>query len=267
MSRARLRFAIAGGRTRLLLQHVSYPFHITRPFHLDPMLPGLATLYLQSASGGLYGGDDLLLAIETAPGAQASVMTQAATMARNGRGRHAATRTRLRAGSASVLIYTPDPLVLFPKAMVASSLEVELAPDAIVICQDAFACHDPAAADGRFTALTSETVVRTLQGRVLLTDRSRIEGTMLHTPASPLGPYGASGTMLLLNAGLDNVSAIQATLDAAGCVAGISALPNSAGVAVRLLAPDGGRLSRGLALAFEACVRAALGAAPGPRRK
>jgi urease accessory protein len=50
---ASLRFATGGGRTVLVHQHVPYPFHVTRAFHLDPSRPDLATLYLQSASGGL----------------------------------------------------------------------------------------------------------------------------------------------------------------------------------------------------------------------
>jgi urease accessory protein len=75
-----LRFGLAGGRTALLHQHVPYPFHITRPFHLHPASPELATLYLQSASGGLYAGDDLSLALHVGQGAAAHVTTQSATI-------------------------------------------------------------------------------------------------------------------------------------------------------------------------------------------
>ena len=42
------------------------PFHVTRPFYLDAQRPDLATLYLQSSSGGVYGGDDLSLTLDIA---------------------------------------------------------------------------------------------------------------------------------------------------------------------------------------------------------
>ncbi len=87
---ATLRFAVGGGRTMLAHQHVPYPFHVTRPFYLDPQRPHLATLYLQSAAGGLYRGDRLLLAIDVAPGGSAHVTTQASMIVHDTRGQPAA---------------------------------------------------------------------------------------------------------------------------------------------------------------------------------
>ena len=70
----------------LLRQHVPYPFHVTRPFYLDAQRPDLATLYLQSSSGGVYGGDDLSLTLDIRAGAAAQVTTQAATIVHDCRG-------------------------------------------------------------------------------------------------------------------------------------------------------------------------------------
>ena len=44
-------------------QRVPYPFHATRTFYLDQSRPDLATLYMQSAAGGLYRGDHVALSI------------------------------------------------------------------------------------------------------------------------------------------------------------------------------------------------------------
>ena len=52
------------GRTYISHQRVGYPFHITRPFYLDPVPAGLLTLYLQSVSGGIYRGERLALSLE-----------------------------------------------------------------------------------------------------------------------------------------------------------------------------------------------------------
>ena len=67
---ASLHFSHGGGRTVLACQHVPYPFHATRPFYLDRTRPEIATLYLQSASGGLYRGDEVALSIVAGPHAR-----------------------------------------------------------------------------------------------------------------------------------------------------------------------------------------------------
>ena len=267
MGKASLLFGPAAGRTVLIRQHVAYPFHITRPFHLDPALPDLATLYLQSSSGGLYRADDLALTIELQPGARAAVTTQAATMVRDARGGAAVMRTVLHLAPRSTLLFTPDPLVLFPGAALRSTLHLVLPDDAVALCTDGFACHDPTGGSGTFRQMGTETIIRTPCGRTLLADRGLIEGAALGTAASPLGPYRAAGTLLLLHARLDDAAALQAALDATGCLSGISDLPNAAGTAVRLLAPDGGRLTRGLAVAFDTCFRTIFGRPPAVRRK
>ena len=77
---ASLVFARGGGTTVLSRQVVPYPFHITRAFRMHPESPDLATLYLQSASGGLYAADHLTLDIAARPGARVHVTTQAGTV-------------------------------------------------------------------------------------------------------------------------------------------------------------------------------------------
>src|SRR3981081_1957493 len=77
---------LAGGRTVLRRQHVGYPFHITRAFQLDKMRPDLATLYVQSTSGGLYAADRLALDLVVGTGAALNLTTQASTVVHDARG-------------------------------------------------------------------------------------------------------------------------------------------------------------------------------------
>ena len=56
------------GRSYISHQRVGYPFHITRPFYLDPEPAGLLTLYLQSVSGGIYRGERLALSLKAKAG-------------------------------------------------------------------------------------------------------------------------------------------------------------------------------------------------------
>ena len=244
-----------------------YPFHVTRPFHLDPGRPDLATLYLQSASGGVYSGERLGLSVAMGKGAAAFVTTQSATIVHDCRGRPAAVHVRLSLARGSLLAYAPDPLVLVPGAAVRATLDVTLGPGAAVVCQDGFACHDPGGSGAPFDHVQTETVVRGPDGTLHVTDCGLVAGAMLGTAASPLGPFRAAGSVLLLGRTLEDGKTLHSRIDRLGCVSGVSALPNGAGTGIRLLAPDGGRLSLALALASNACFRAASGVDPAPRRK
>ena len=87
----------------------------------------LATLYLQSASGGLYRGDNVALSIVAGPHAAAHVTTQASTIVHRTYQRAVAQRTRIEIGEHAFAAVTPDPLVLFPGAEICCTTEVTLA--------------------------------------------------------------------------------------------------------------------------------------------
>jgi urease accessory protein len=266
---ARLAFALAGGRTRLVRQHVPYPVHVTRPFHIEAAPPGLATLYLQSASGGFYRGDDVGLTVEVAAGAAVHVTTQAATVVHDSRGEGCRQAVSITVGEGAFCAFVPDPVVMFPGAAFASDITVDLAPGAVAILTDGVCRHDPAGDGAAFERWDGATVVRDAAGRVLLADRGGVDGAELCGPRSPLGRYTAFGTALLLAPPerLPSLAAIEAAVSAHGCIAGTGPAPNAAGLAVRLLAPSGGAVARALDAVFAVGFEAALGAAPARRRK
>jgi urease accessory protein len=266
---ALLHFATGGGRTVLVHQHVPYPFHVTRAFHLDRPRPDLATLYLQSASGGLYRGDRLVLDIDVASGAAAHVTTQAATVVHDTRERCATQLTRLRVAAGGFAAVVPDPLVLFPGAAIESRIEVKLEQGARAILAEGFAHHDPAGEERPFARAALSTIVRDGNDRVALSDRGAISGAEFFSAASPAGSYRATGTLFALGPGAEclDAAALEHCLAAAGCLAGVSHAPHDLGLGVRILAPDGGALARGLDIAFAAAFEALLGFPPARRRK
>jgi urease accessory protein len=266
---AMLRFALGGGRTVLTHQRAPYPLHLTRPFHLDAARPDLATVYLQSASGGLYRDDGIDLAIEVAQGAAAQVTTQACTIVHDTRGLGARHSTRIAVGRGAFAAVTPDPLVLFPGAAISTSTEITIHPEAHLIVTESLFHHDPAAQGRSFDRFAAAIVVRNPEGVVLMADRGAIDGAAFLGNASPLGRFRAAGTMLLCGPRADRLDPFRAEagLRAVGCIAGATAAPNGAGVAIRLLAVDGGALSRGLDAAFALAFEAALGVPPARRRK
>lgn len=267
MSAARLEFGVAQGRTRLLRQHVRYPLHITRPFHLDAKRPDIATLYLQSCSGGLYNGENISLTVLAGRGAAVEITTQGASLVHESRDKGSVMASYLHLAAESTLIYVPEVMILYPGAVVKNILHVTMPVDAVAVCQEGFAYHDPQNVDRRFMRYDTETVVKNPQGEVLVAERGHIEGRHLGTPCSPLGPFNAAGSVLLLNARLSDSEGLRNSIDDANCVCGISALPNHVGTAIRLLSTGSGSLARGLKLASAACFEAALGIPQSPRHK
>jgi urease accessory protein len=224
---ASLHFSHGGGRTVLTRQRVPYPFHATRTFYLDQARPDFATLYLQSAAGGLYRGDRVALSITAEPDSAAHVTTQAATIVHRTHRFPVEQSTRLEIGEHAFLALTPDPLVLFPGAEISCKTEVTLTAGGCAILTDGISHHDPEGlgpeglgpeglgpkslgpeGSGRaFKRYSNAVVVRDAAGRVLLNDRGAITGEAMFAPSSPLGPYRAVGTVFVLGRGAEHCDA------------------------------------------------------------
>ena len=269
---AALRFARApDGRSYIARQRVGYPFHITRPFYFEEAPTGALTLYLQSVSGGIYQGEDLRMVCSADAGSAAHVTTQAATIVHRMPAAPARQTAALAAEDGALLEYLPDPLIMFPGARLASVLEIEASEGATIIASESFAHHDPDGEDRRFESFAAEMRVRDEGGRLLALERYALSGDRLAAGAGQIARWPAQGSVVVAHRGSAR-DAILATLRAAlapteDFYGGASALPNEAGVGVRLLAADGARLRRGLEAAWRAVRLALYGAPPAPRRK
>lgn len=269
-ARARLRFAHAGGRSVLTGQFVPYPLHITRPFHLDRERPDLATLYLQSASGGLYRGDDIHIAIDVEPRAAMHVTTQAATLVHDTEDRPARQALAVTVDAGGFAALTMDPMILLPNAELVASTEAAVHREGSLVLTDGFAFHDPLDAGRMFRRIVLQTRLTRPDGTLLLLDRGTIEAADIVRAQGALGSCRAAGTMLVvarMPPDEELVACMEDVAGAAGCMAGITALPNAAGLAARVLAPDAGRLSRGLDALFTVAAERLLGFTPARRRK
>ncbi len=266
---ASLHFNRGGGRTVLTRQHVPYPLHATRAFYLDRDRPELATLYLQSASGGLFRGDRVTLSIVVGPQAAAHVTTQASTIVHRTQQHAAAQTTRIEIGEQAFAAVTPDPLVLFPGAEISCSCEIDLAATARAIITDGLTHHDPEGTGRPFAHYSNSIIVRGHKSQLLVADRSSVAGEAMLEPRSPLGPFRSVGTVLVLGQGAERCDpgVLEDRLAVVGCVAGISKLPNNAGIGGRILAANGGALAHGLETAFAIAFEALIGVPPARRRK
>ncbi len=269
---AALRFARApDGRSYIARQRVGYPFHITRPFYLDEAPAGALTLYLQSVSGGIYQGEELSMTCAAGPGSAAHVTTQAATIVHRMPAAPARQTVTLEAAEGALLEYLPDPLIMFPGARLTSVLEIEAAPEATVIASESFAHHDPGGEDRRFESFAAELRIRDDGGRLLALERYEVAGESLAPGRSQAARWPAQGSFVVAHRG-EGCEAVLAGLRAAlapteALYAGVSMLPNDAGIGARLLARDGARLRAGLEAAWHAVRLALVGAPPLRRRK
>ncbi len=259
----------AGGRTVLRRQHVGYPFHVTRPFQLDRMRPDLATLYLQSASGGLYAGDRLKLDLVVGANAALNLTTQASTVVHDGRGVGTVQHQSITVKDGAFCAIVTDPYVLFPGAELTIETVADVAGNGVLILADGFAVHDPRQQARWFERFSVRTRILRPDGTRLLCDSGSISGKELSSDFGALGGMMAAGTVFIIAPPdrLPDSREIEAASDRCGCLAGASAAQNGAGLAMRLLAPNGGALVRGIEAAFHVAGRAVLGVEIARRRK
>ena len=268
-----IRFARSpDGDTHLQRQFASYPFHLCRTLRFPRDPPGMATLYLQSCSGGIFEHDRLSASIVAVEGAQAHVTTQASTIVHGMPAGEARQETHLEAHADALLELLADPLILFPSARLTSRLRIRVHDSARVIVGDSFLQHDPGGGHGVFEWLDSGVELEGPSGDVLARDRFRIEGEVLRAGIPGItGRYPAQGTLLVMDRARPTgvlVDALRHSVASlADVYAGASSLPGECGAWMRLLAVDGAALRRGMAAAWSSAREAMTGVRPAPRRK
>lgn len=244
-----------GKRTYIDEQFVTYPFHVCRAYYKPNDPPSMATLCLQSTSGGIFESDRTSVSIILEENSHARVTTAAATVVHRMEKDIAQQKVFIEAGPGSFCEYAPGPLIMFPMANLRSSLELKVDPSATVIFCDSFIAHNPNHNGETFTRLRTDVCVRNLQGEVLVRDRALVTGETYESKTLGItGKYKAQATLMVI--------AQQVSADAlvthlrAGLVAmealyvGVSTLPSNAGVWIRMLGEDGACLKQGLDLAW-----------------
>ena len=260
------------GATGIGRQLVGYPFHLGRPLQFagDPV--GMSSLYLQSCSGGIFEGDNLGLRFVALGGAQAHLTSAASTIVHSMKaGREARHRVEIDAETDALLEYLPDPVIMFPNANLQSEVEVCLQPGARVLLGESLVLHDPDSRGLTFDTYSSDTVVRDNTGRLLVRDRFIIRGEDLrHQRPGINGRFLAQGSFFAFSTSDSSalLKALRLSLEPIdGVYAAASALPNSAGAWIRVLAEDAVGLRKAMHAAWVATRLEFTGAMPANKRK
>src|SRR5215216_6975816 len=263
----------SAGRTFIAKQYADYPFHICKAQYFDEQPSGMATLYIQSCSGGLFEDDRLSFTINAAEGTALHVTTQASTIVHSARGAGFASQYgQIIARPGALVEYLPDPIILFPGSRFRTRLTVQLAESVNLVVGESFLLHDPAGVNAWPEAFDSCLEVRLPDGSLLARDRMRIDGKtwQAHLPGC-WGDWSCHGLLLVMAGSISCESLCTAMRAAAssvdGVYAGASALPHRKGTFARFLARDAVQLKNAMTTGWIAARTLLSGAAPLPRRK
>ncbi len=269
----------ADGCTRVVQRRVRYPYTFLKPFWFDDRPRGIATVLLQSGSGGLFGGEQLAQQVRLEPGAAVHVTTQAATIVHAARGYPATIQNvRLQVSRDAFLEYLPEPLILFPGARLQQHIVAELDTCATLVIADGYMSHDPDGNDTPFDNYSNNLEVISPQGRLLFADRVAVAGSdFARSLRIDNVPWRATGLFVVAAPHLHTrhaeiTAALQLAMDAIAAsrrealYAAAAALPNSAGVVCRIAARRGEDLRAALAVCSQHA-RILLTGSPPPRRR
>lgn len=256
---------LRGGRTYLSHQYFTYPFHATRVFYLDPAWQNLGTLYLTSASGGLFQGDRVSLKANLNPGASAHITTGSATKIHSMERDFARQVMALTVGQGAYLEYLVEPTILFPRSRFESRMKISVDKGSCAILGDSYLTHDPSGVNpAPFDELFVEVSIHDGEDELLALDRMVVAGKepFLSVPGLT-GKCFAQGSIYFIWDGkpTDILAGMMAeTIEGiTGIYAGASTLPGGCGAFARILADDPLALDHAFWKVAAACRKLATG--------
>lgn len=244
-----LAFVAQSKKTWLRHSFVSHPFHFTHPWYLDPAVPGMAVVYVQTPGGGLIQGDRTCLQCEVGSTAQVHITNQAAEKIHTMTANCALQQIVFTLGPDAYAEYCPEPLILFPGARFGQTLQIQLASGASFFGSEIFLSRGgPADSPGRapngvsFEALTTSLTVLDADRSVLIRDQS-LALPAQHSLNGPgvLAGHHVWGQALLLGPDIptDWARDLQAELPTeSGTVWGVTLLPRERGLSVKVVGSE-----------------------------
>jgi urease accessory protein len=249
----------ASGRTRLLSRRQRYPLQITTALPGDHIVPGMASIIIQSPSGGLFPGDDVYIRIRAEPGARVRVTTASATKI-YGIGDETARQTvDIEAAPGAFVEYTPSLLIPHPESSYAQECRLLVHDGAAIVATEQVSPGRFARGEAfAYRRMSLRTSVLDPSGRLLAADRMVIEPSAQEAQPILLGGYPYLGTVAVASPRDSTGLATrldQALADSGTGLAGAGPLPHNAGVLARVLAPSSRELWHAVRLACTAARR------------
>jgi urease accessory protein len=240
----RLGFERRGSKTVLADLDRRAPLLAQQALYWDEAMPGLPCVFMISNAGGVLQGDRNRIEVRLGPEAQAHVTTQSATKI------HAAQEQQIVLAEDSYLEYLPEATIPHRHSRYLTRTKIEIAPSASLLYAEILSAGRKYYRDGECFAydVFSSTVTAMRPGKPgpaggpaeLFTEKFVIEpGRQPPGVAGLMGHYHVFGNVLLLTPPAQ-AAAVAAEvpvgrIDGLDCIAGVSRLPNQAGLVYKVL--------------------------------
>ena len=209
----------------------------------DP--PGMANIYIQSASGGIYENENLTTNVIANADSFSHVTTQASTIVHGMTDGSAHQTVNVNAKNNSYTEYVSDPLILFPQSRLSSTINVFADLTSTAVIADAFLLHFLNGEDQLFNQLKSYLQIHDENNQLLAKD------VYIINPKNFLSAereYIGMGTISIINRSINTeniLEQLQKTINVNENVyGGATLLPNNCGIIIKFLAPDGDFLKK-----------------------
>ena len=172
------------GKTFIDRQYATYPFHICRALYLDELkMKGMATVYTQSSSGGLYTKDKLNMKLHLKENIKTHLTTQASTIVHKNTNGPTLLKTTILCDRNSFFEYMPEPLILLPGAELTTSTKITASNSSIIMFLESFLTHDFLEKNRTFSRLSNELIIQDTFMKPFVIDRFSITGEEFRTYA------------------------------------------------------------------------------------
>jgi len=208
---------------------------------------------LLNTSGGVVGGDALQIEVDAGADTSLALTTQAAEKVYRSSGPVAHVDVALRAAAGASLAWLPQETIVFDRARLARTFDVDLAADArLVACESILFGRTAMGEKVRGGSLRDRWRLRR-GGKLVFADALTLDGAIERTLGRPAIAAGANGVATLVYVAGDAETRVDVLRDALvlhGLEAGASA--ESGVLVARLLARDGLTLRRAMIAALRA---------------
>jgi urease accessory protein len=158
---------------------------------------------LANTAGGLVGGDVLEIAVDLAPRAAATVTAQAAEKLYRSAGPEVSVDISLRAGAEAWLEWLPQGAIVFDGAQLRRRTVLELDPGARALGGELLVFGRIGSGERLTRGLLRDVWEVRVGGRLVWTDRLRLDGDLATKLAAPAGFDGARAAATLIYAAPD----------------------------------------------------------------
>ncbi len=238
----RLGFSLRRGRSVLHDLYRVAPLLVQRALYWDEEMPELPICAVISVGGGVLQGDRYHIALSVGEGACAQVTSQSANRIHSMDANYASQHQAVEVGPGAYLEYMPDFTIPYRGSRFISRTEITVAPDATLLYGEMVLAgrkHHHAEERFGFDLLSTAMVVRRPDGRRIFAEKLLIEnGAGLADHPAVMRGFDAFANILCITppAIADRIRERFSTsfeADARRAIAGVSRLPNGAGLMLR----------------------------------